>query len=85
MGGCWGREICSKLEHRKKYFTSGSFNPTTSADEFDIHKKANSFRVFVLGESSAVATDARAMGSDSDHGGTERGQEEQFHRSDVTV
>jgi lysophospholipase L1-like esterase len=47
----------------KKYFTSGSFNPTTSADEFDIHKKANSFRVFGLGESSAEGFPYSPMGS----------------------
>jgi lysophospholipase L1-like esterase len=47
----------------KKYFTSGSFNPTTSADEFDIHKKVNSFRVFVLGESSAEGFPYSPMGS----------------------
>ncbi|MGD0591240.1 MAG: SGNH/GDSL hydrolase family protein [Bacteroidota bacterium] len=47
----------------KKYFTSGSFNPTTSEDEFDIHKKANSFRVFVLGESSAEGFPYSPMGS----------------------
>jgi hypothetical protein len=47
----------------KKYFTSGDFNPTTSADEFDIHKRANSFRVFVLGESSAESFPYSPMGS----------------------
>jgi lysophospholipase L1-like esterase len=47
----------------KKYFTSGGFNPTTSEDEFDIHKKANSFRVFVLGESSAEGFPYSPMGS----------------------
>ncbi len=47
----------------RKYFTSGDFNPTTSEDEFDIHKKANSFRVFVLGESSAEGFPYSPMGS----------------------
>jgi len=47
----------------KKYFTSGSFNPTTSEDEFDIHKRANCFRVFVLGESSAEGFPYSPMGS----------------------
>jgi lysophospholipase L1-like esterase len=47
----------------KKYFTSGDFNPTTSEDEFDMHKKANSFRVFVLGESSAEGFPYSPMGS----------------------
>ena len=37
----------------KKYFTDSNFNPTASEDEFDIHKKENTFRIFVLGESSA--------------------------------
>ncbi len=37
----------------KKYFPSGDFYPTKSEDEFDIYKKANAFRVFVLGGSSA--------------------------------
>ena len=47
----------------KKYFTSGEFNPTTNGDYFDIHKKANSFRVFVLGESSAEGFPYSPMGS----------------------
>jgi lysophospholipase L1-like esterase len=47
----------------KKYFASGDFNPTTNADEFDIHKKANSFRVFVLGESSAEGFPYMPLGS----------------------
>jgi len=47
----------------KKYFTSINFNPTTSEDEFDIHKKANAFRVFVLGESSAEGFPYSPMGS----------------------
>lgn len=47
----------------KKYFTAGSFNPTTSEDYFDINKKANSFRVFVLGESSAEGYPFSPMGS----------------------
>lgn len=47
----------------KKYFTGGDFNPTTSEDYFDIQKKANSFRVFVLGESSAEGFPYSPMGS----------------------
>ncbi len=47
----------------KKYFSSGDFNPTASEDEFDIHKKANAFRIFVLGESSAEGFPYSPMGS----------------------
>jgi hypothetical protein len=47
----------------RKYYTGGDFNPTTSEDEFDIHKKANAFRVFVLGESSAEGFPYSPMGS----------------------
>ena len=47
----------------KKYFTNSSFNPTASEDEFDIHKKENSFRIFVLGESSAEGFPYNPMGS----------------------
>ncbi len=47
----------------RKYFTTGAFNPTTSEDEFDIHKNANSFRVFVLGGSSAEGFPFDPMGS----------------------
>jgi lysophospholipase L1-like esterase len=47
----------------KKYFPSGYFNPTASEDEFDIHKKANTFRIFVLGESSAEGFPYGPMGS----------------------
>jgi len=47
----------------RKYYTSGDFNPTTSEDEFDIHKKPNAFRVFVLGESSAEGFPYSPMGS----------------------
>ena len=47
----------------KRYFTSVNFNPTTSEDEFDIQKRANSFRVFVLGESSAEGFPYSPMGS----------------------
>ena len=32
----------------RKYFPSGAFVPTTSEDEFDIHKKPDAFRAFVL-------------------------------------
>jgi lysophospholipase L1-like esterase len=47
----------------KKYFPSGDFNPTTSEDYFDINKKANTFRVFVLGESSVEGFPYSPMGS----------------------
>ena len=47
----------------KKYFPSGDFYPTKSQDEFDIHKKANTFRVFVLGGSSAEGFPYGPMGS----------------------
>ena len=47
----------------KKYFTSSDFNPATNGDYFDIHKKANSFRVFVLGGSSAEGFPFDPMGS----------------------
>ncbi len=47
----------------RKYFTSGDFNPTTSEDEFDVHKKPNAFRIFVLGESSAEGFPYSPMGS----------------------
>ena len=47
----------------KKYFTSENFNPTTSEDEFDIQKKADAFRVFVLGGSSAEGFPYSPMGS----------------------
>jgi lysophospholipase L1-like esterase len=47
----------------RKYYTSGAFNPTTSEDEFNIHKTANAFRVFVLGESSAEGFPYSPMGS----------------------
>ena len=47
----------------KKYFTSGDFNPTTSEDYFDIQKKTNSFRVFVLGGSTAEGFPYSPMGS----------------------
>ena len=47
----------------KKYFSNGDFAPTTGEDEFDIHKKGNSFRVFVLGESSAEGFPYSPMGS----------------------
>ena len=47
----------------KKYFTSGDFNPNTIEDVFDQHKKTNSFRVFVLGGSSAQGFPYNPMGS----------------------
>ena len=47
----------------KKYFTSGDFNPNTIEDVFDQYKKTNSFRVFVLGGSSAQGFPYNPMGS----------------------
>ena len=47
----------------KKYFPGGDFNPTASEDEFDINKKENTFRVFILGESSAEGFPYNPMGS----------------------
>jgi len=47
----------------KKYFTGSEFHPTASEDEFDIHKKADAFRIFVLGESSAEGFPYGPMGS----------------------
>jgi lysophospholipase L1-like esterase len=47
----------------RKYFTGGDFTPNTIEDIFDQQKKANSFRVFVLGESSAQGYPYNPMGS----------------------
>jgi len=47
----------------RRYFTSGDFNPNTIEDVFDQHKKPNSFRVFVLGGSSAEGYPFNPMGS----------------------
>jgi hypothetical protein len=47
----------------KKYFSSSDFNPSASEDQFDIHKKENAFRIFVLGESSAEGFPYSPMGS----------------------
>ena len=47
----------------RRYFTSGNFNPNTIEDAFDQHKKADSFRVFVLGGSSAEGFPFNPMGS----------------------
>jgi tetratricopeptide (TPR) repeat protein len=47
----------------KKYFAGSDFHPSASEDEFDIHKKANAFRIFVLGESSAEGFPFGPMGS----------------------
>ena len=47
----------------RRYFTSGDFNPNTIEDAFDQHKKADSFRVFVLGGSSAEGFPFNPMGS----------------------
>lgn len=47
----------------RRYFSSGDFNPNTIEDVFDQHKKTNSFRVFVLGGSSAQGFPYNPMGS----------------------
>ena len=47
----------------RRYFTSGDFSPNTIEDVFDQYKKANSFRVFVLGGSSAEGFPFNPMGS----------------------
>lgn len=47
----------------KKYFTSVNFNPKTTEDVFDQQKKANAFRVFILGGSSAAGFPYMPMGS----------------------
>jgi tetratricopeptide (TPR) repeat protein len=47
----------------RKYFTSGDFNPNTIEDVFDQNKMTNSFRVFVLGGSSAEGFPFNPMGS----------------------
>lgn len=47
----------------RKYFTSGGFNPNTIEDVFDQYKKENSFRVFILGGSSAQGFPYNPMGS----------------------
>jgi lysophospholipase L1-like esterase len=47
----------------RKYFTSGAFNPVSNQDYFDIQKKENTFRVFVLGGSSAEGFPYSPMGS----------------------
>jgi tetratricopeptide (TPR) repeat protein len=47
----------------KKYFPESGFDPLTDEDVFDKQKNANSFRVFVLGGSSAEGFPYRPMGS----------------------
>jgi tetratricopeptide (TPR) repeat protein len=47
----------------RRYFPSGDFSPNTIEDVFDQHKKINSFRVFVLGGSSAEGFPFNPMGS----------------------
>ena len=47
----------------RKYFTDTGYNPITDEDVFYQQKKANSFRVFVLGGSSAEGYPFRPMGS----------------------
>ncbi len=47
----------------RKYFTGSNFNPNTIEDVFDQHKKENSFRIFVLGGSSAQGFPYNPMGS----------------------
>ena len=47
----------------RKYFTGTGYNPITDEDVFYKQKEANSFRVFVLGGSSAEGYPFRPMGS----------------------
>ncbi|MCB0749216.1 MAG: SGNH/GDSL hydrolase family protein, partial [Ignavibacteriae bacterium] len=47
----------------KRYFNNVSFAPITSEDVFDQQKKTNSFRVFVIGGSSAAGFPYMPMGS----------------------
>lgn len=47
----------------RRYFPSGDFTPNTIEDVFDQQKKTNSFRVFVLGGSSAQGFPFNPMGS----------------------
>ena len=47
----------------RRYFSTGDFNPNTIEDVFDQLKKTNSFRVFVLGGSSAEGYPYNPMGS----------------------
>ncbi|MGK9367806.1 GDSL-type esterase/lipase family protein [Melioribacter sp. Ez-97] len=47
----------------RRYFQSGNFMPNTIEDVFDLHKKPNTFRVFVLGGSSAQGYPFNPMGA----------------------
>ncbi|MFH1197818.1 MAG: tetratricopeptide repeat protein [bacterium] len=47
----------------RRYFPSGDFIPNTIEDVFDQQKSENSFRVFVLGESSAQGYPFNPLGS----------------------
>lgn len=47
----------------RRYFPSGNFTPNTIEDMFDLHKKPNTFRVFVLGGSSAQGYPFNPMGA----------------------
>jgi len=47
----------------KRYFSDIKFNPTTTEDVFDQQKEINSFRVFVLGGSSAAGYPFMPLGS----------------------
>lgn len=47
----------------RRYFYTVNTNPTSINDIFDIEKQENSFRVFVLGESSAAGYPYMPMGS----------------------
>ncbi|MGK9477240.1 GDSL-type esterase/lipase family protein [Melioribacter sp. OK-6-Me] len=47
----------------RRYFPSGNFVPNTIEDMFDLHKKPDAFRVFVLGGSSAQGYPFNPMGA----------------------
>ncbi|MBK8944603.1 MAG: hypothetical protein IPM32_04945 [Ignavibacteriae bacterium] len=50
-------------DYGKRYFNNINFTPQTSDDYFDKNKKSNSFRVFVLGASSAAGFPYMPMGA----------------------
>ncbi len=56
-------KLIINTEIGRRYFPSGNFVPNTIEDMFDIHKKPDAFRVFVLGESSAQGYPFNPMGA----------------------
>ncbi len=50
-------------EVARRYFSSSNNIPTTIEDVFDVEKKKNAFRVFVLGESTSAGYPYMPMGS----------------------